>query len=53
MGGNPHAIRSKVVVGEDGSLTTPLGSTELQLNIQEDHNLLEAMFIKLEIRAAD
>jgi len=53
IGGNPHAIRSKVPVGEDGSLTTPLGSTELQLSIQEDHNLLEAMFIKLDIRAAD
>ena len=53
IGGNPRAIRSKVPVGEDGSLTTPLGSTELQLSIQEDHNLLEAMFIKLDIRAAD
>jgi hypothetical protein len=53
IGGNPHAIRSKVPVGEDGSLTTPLGNTELQLSIQEDHNLLEAMFIKLDIRAAD
>lgn len=53
IGGNPHAIRSQVPVGEDGSLTTPLGSTDLQLSIQEDHNLLEAMFIKLDIRAAD
>ncbi len=53
IGGNPHAIRSKVPVGEDGSLTTPLGSTDLQMSIQEDYNLLEAMFIKLDIRAAD
>jgi hypothetical protein len=53
IGGNPHAIRSKVPVGEDGSLTTPLGSTDLQLSVQEDHNLLEAIFIKLDIRVAD
>jgi hypothetical protein len=53
IGGNPLAIRSQVPVGEDGSLTTPLGSTDLQLSTQEDHNLLEAMFIKLDIRAAD
>ncbi len=53
IGGNPHAIRSKVPVGEDGSLTTPLGTTNLQLNDPEDHNLLEAMFIMLDIRPAD
>ena len=53
VGGNPHAIKSKVPVGEDGSLTTPLGSTNLQLSIQEDHNLLEAMFFMLDIRSAD
>jgi hypothetical protein len=53
IGGNPGAIRSKVPVGEDGSLTTPLGSTHLQLSKQEDRNLLEAMFIMLDIRPAD
>ncbi len=53
MGGNPRAIRSKVPVGEDGTLTTPLGSTDLQLSNPEDHNLLEAMFTKLDIRSAD
>jgi hypothetical protein len=53
IGGNPRAIRSKVPVSEDGSLTTPLGSTDLQLSNPEDHNLLEAMFIKLDIRPTD
>lgn len=53
IGGNPSAIRSKVPVGEDGSLTTPLGTTKLQLNVTEDHNLLEAMFTKLDIRVVE
>jgi hypothetical protein len=53
IGGNPHAIRSQVPVGEDGTLTTPLGSTELRLSNPEDHNLLEAMFKKLNVRTAD
>ena len=53
MGGNPRAIRSKVPVGEDGTLTTPLGSTDLQFSNPEDHNLLEAMFTKLDIRPAN
>jgi hypothetical protein len=53
IGGNPRAIRSKVPVGEDGTLTTPLGTTGLQLSNPEDHNLLEAMFTKLDIRPAD
>ena len=53
IGGNPLAIRSKVPVSEDGSLITPLGSTNLQLSNPEDHNLLEATFIKLDIRPAD
>lgn len=53
IGGNPGAIRSKVPVGEDGSLTTPLGTTDLQLNNPADHNLLEAMFRMLDIRPAD
>jgi hypothetical protein len=53
IGGNPHAIRSQVPVGEDGTLTTPLGSTDLRLSDPEDHNLLEAMFKKLDVRSAD
>jgi hypothetical protein len=53
IGGNPHAIRSQVPVGEDGTLTTPLGSTDLRLSEPEDHNLLEAMFKKLDVRSAD
>jgi hypothetical protein len=53
IGGNPHAIRSQVPVSEDGTLTTPLGSTDLLLSDPEDHNLLEAMFKKLDIRPAD
>ena len=53
IGGNPHAIRSKVPVSEDGSITTPLGTTNLQINDPEDRNLLEAMFIKLDIRLAE
>ncbi len=53
IGNNPCAIRSKVPVGEDGSLTTPLGTTDLQLDDPEDHNLLEATFRMLDIRPAD
>ena len=53
IGGNPHAIRSQVPVSEDGALTTPLGMTDLRLNDPEDHNLLEAMFKKLDVRPAD
>ncbi len=53
IGGNPHAIRSQVPVGEDGTLTTPLGSTDLRLSDPEDHNLLEAMFKKLDVRPGD
>lgn len=50
LGGNPHAIRSQVPVSEDGRLTTPLGKTDLRLSNPEDHNLIEAMFKKLEVR---
>ncbi len=53
IGGNPHSIRSQVPVSEDGTLTPPLGYTDLQLNDPEDHNLLEAMFRKLDVRPAD
>ena len=50
IGGNPRAIRSQVPVSEDGTLTTPLGSTDLRISDPEDHNLLEAMFRKLDVR---
>jgi hypothetical protein len=51
-GGNPRAIRSTVPVDAQGTLLTPLGETELQLSDSEEHNLLEAMFMLLEVRAA-
>jgi hypothetical protein len=34
-------------------LKTPLGVTTLQLTNWEDHNLLESMFKKLDIRPID
>ena len=52
-GGNPRAIRSVVPVDAQGNLVTPLGETELQLSDNEEHNLLEAMFMLLEVRATD
>jgi hypothetical protein len=52
-GGNPRSIRSTVPVDAQGTLITPLGETELQLSDSEEHNLLEAMFMLLEVRAAD
>jgi len=52
-GGNPRAIRSIVPVDMTGKLTTPLGETELQLSNNEERNLLEAMFMLLEVRAID
>lgn len=53
IGGNPHSIRSQVPVSEDGTLTTPLGYTDLRITDPEDHNVLEAMFRKLDVRLAD
>jgi hypothetical protein len=52
-GGNPLAIRSTVRVDENGTLVMPLGDTELQLSNPEERNLLEAMFMLLEVRALD
>ena len=52
-GGNPRAIRSMSPVDMAGKLTTPLGETELQLSNNEERNLLEAMFMLLEVRAID
>lgn len=54
IGGNPYAIRSLAPVDEQGTLKTPLGkTTSLRLSKLEDHNLLEAMFQKLDVRRAD
>lgn len=53
IGKNPYAIRSQSPVDEHGSLKASLGSTDLQLSNREDHNLLEAMFKRLDIRPVD
>lgn len=52
IGGNPYDIRSQAPVDEQGRLRTPLGKTDLQLTNREDHNLLEAMFKRLDVRPA-
>jgi hypothetical protein len=52
IGGNPRAIRSSIPVDKTGALTIPLGQTELRLENLEDRNLLEAMFLLLEVRSA-
>lgn len=53
IGGNPYAIRSAGPVSEDGTLTTPLGRTELLLSEPEERNLIETLFKKLDIRPAE
>ena len=53
VGGNPHAIHSATPVDTSGMLVMPLGETELQLGKPEDHNLLEAIFLHVEVRATD
>ena len=53
LGGNPRAIRSIMSVDAQGVLITPLGETELRLSDNEEHNLLEATFMLLEVRVAD
>ncbi len=50
LGGNPRAIRSSVPVNEQGTLIMPVGSTELELSNPEERNLLEVMFMRLEVR---
>ena len=52
-GGNPRAIRSTGPVQMDGTLITPLGLTDFQLQNPEERNLLEAMFLLIEVRAVD
>lgn len=53
LGGNPYAIRSAGPVQPDGTLTTPLGRTELHVSNPEDRNLLETLFKKLDVRAIE
>ncbi len=53
LGGNPRALRSQQPVADDGSLVTPLGESDLLLTTPEERNLLEAMFLLLEVRACD
>ncbi|MBA2391400.1 MAG: hypothetical protein H0V70_01490 [Ktedonobacteraceae bacterium] len=53
IGGNPRAIRSTIPVDMTGKLTIPLGETALKLTNNEERNLLEAMFMLLEVRAID
>lgn len=50
---NPQAIRSTIPVDASGTLITPLGETEMQLSNPEERNLLEAIFLLLEVRASD
>ena len=50
LGGNPHAIRSSAPVNEQGTLIMPVGTTELELSNPEERNLLEVMFMRLEVR---
>lgn len=53
QGGNPWAIQSTVPVDEHGTLITTLGKTDLRLALPEERNLLEAMFMLLEVRKRD
>jgi hypothetical protein len=49
LGGNPRAIRSQSPVDATGQLLTLLGETDLRLSNPEDHNLLEVIFMLLEV----
>jgi hypothetical protein len=49
-GGNPRAIRTSAPVDKDGTVITPLGQTDLRLSNPEERNLLEVMFLLLEVR---
>jgi hypothetical protein len=53
LGGNPGSIRSVMPVNEQGTLVMPVGSTDLELSNPEERNLLEAMFMLLEVRVLD
>ena len=51
-GGNPRSIRSVEPVDKDGNVITSLGRTDLQLSNPDERNLLEVMFLLLEVRPA-
>jgi hypothetical protein len=53
LGGNPNAIRSTVPVAPDGTLNTPLGTTDLRISNPEDRNLIETLCKKLNIYPAE
>lgn len=50
FGGNPQAIRSPEAVDSQGRLRFPLGRTSLQLSKPEERNMLEVVFMRLELR---
>ncbi len=50
IGGNPRTIRTEAPVDKDGTLITPLGETDLRLSNPDERNLLEVMFLLLEVR---
>lgn len=52
LGGNPRAIPSAIAVDEHGTLTVPLGHTELRLDDPKDRPLLEVTFMRVEIHPA-
>jgi hypothetical protein len=52
-GGNPRAIVSHELVDQHGTISMRLGETELRLTNHEERNLLEAIFMLLEVRIAD
>jgi hypothetical protein len=51
-GRDPHAILSPTPVADDGSLVMPLGETDLHLSNSEDYQLLETLFMLVEVRKA-
>lgn len=53
FGGNPNAIRSTGPVSPDGTLSTPLGTTDLRISNPEDRNLIETLCKKLNIYPAE
>ncbi|WP_322480335.1 hypothetical protein [Thermogemmatispora sp.] len=50
LGSHPLAIRSPEPVDAQGRLRFPLGRTPLRLNQTEERNLLEVVFMRLELR---
>jgi len=52
IGGNPRAIRTEAPVDKDGTLVTSLGETDLRLSNPDERNLIEVMFLLLEVRPA-